>query len=132
VHYLLAIDFLAARDAGSAALQLAAAVREYRNVDHLESLARCLGALSVLALERGDPHLAARVIGTAAAVRDRFGLKPWPYVTEAERRTIKRAAALLPGGEYTAQMSFGRSQTIDDALTAAQPILEDRQQAGPR
>jgi hypothetical protein len=29
-------------------------------------------------------------------------------------------------------MSAGRSQTIDDTLTAAQPILEDRQQAGPR
>jgi tetratricopeptide (TPR) repeat protein len=131
-HYLLATDFLAAHDAGSAAPQLAAAVLDYQNFGHLEGLARCLGALSALALERGDPQLAARLIGTAAAVRDRVGLKPWPDVAEAERRTIKRAAALLPGDEYTAQMAAGRSQTIDEALTAARPMLEDRQPAGTR
>ena len=66
------------------------------NLDHFEGLTRCLGALSALALERDDPHLAARLIGTAAAVRDRFGFKPWPYVTQAERPAIQRAAALLP------------------------------------
>jgi predicted ATPase len=128
-HYVLAIDFLAAHDTGSAAPQLAAAVRDYQNFGHLEGLTRCLGALSALALERGDPHLAARLIGTATAVRDRVGLKSWPYVAEAERRTIKQAAALLPGGEYTAETAAGRSQTIDEALTAARPILEDRQPA---
>jgi predicted ATPase len=131
-HYLLATDFLAAHDAGSAASRLAAAVRDYQNFGHLEGLARCLGALSHLALERGDPRLAARLIGTEAAVRDRVGLKPWPYVAEAERRTIRRAAALLPGGEYTAQLAAGRGQTIDEALAAARPMLEDRQPAGTR
>jgi tetratricopeptide (TPR) repeat protein len=131
-HYLLATDFLAARDAGSAAPQLAAAVRGYQNIGHFEALARCLGALSALALERGDPPLAARLIGAAAAVRDRFGFKPWPYVTEAERRTIERAAALLPGGQYTAHVAAGRSQTIDQALAAARPLLEDGQPTGTR
>ena len=46
-------------------------------------------------------------MGTAAAVRDRFGLKPWPWVIQAEDRTIKRAAALLHGGEYAAQLAAG-------------------------
>jgi hypothetical protein len=80
-HYVLAVDAIAADDAGSAAPQLAAAVRHYRNLGHFEGLIRCLGALSALALKRGDPDLAARLIGTAAAVRDRFGgsgLRPWP------------------------------------------------------
>jgi hypothetical protein len=91
-----------------------------------------VAALSELALKRGDPDLAARLIGTAAAVRDRFGgsgLRPWPWAAQAEQPTIERAAALLPGGEYAAQLAAGRSQTIDDALTAAQPILQDQQQA---
>ena len=77
-----------------------------------------------MALQGGDPYLAARLIGTTAAVRDRFGLKPWPCVTQAERRTIQRTAALLSDGEYTAQLAAGRSQTIDDALTAALPIQD--------
>ena len=131
-HYVLAVDAIAAGDAGSAAPQLAAAVRHYRNLDHLEGLTRCVAALSELALKRGDPDLAARLIGTAAAVRDRFGgsgLRPWPWAAQAEQPTIERAAALLPGGEYAAQLAAGRSQTIDDALTTALPILEDRQPA---
>jgi len=129
-HYVLAVDAIAAGDAGTAAPELAAAVRHYRNLSHFEGLTRCLGALSGLALKRGDPDLAARLIGTAAAVRDRFGLQPWPWVPQAEQPTIDRAAALLPGGEYAAQLAAGRSQTIDEALTAALPILEDRQPAG--
>ena len=128
-HYVLAVDALAAGDTRSAAPQLAAAVLHYHSIDHLEGLTRCAAALSELALQRGDPHLAARLIGTTAAVRDRFGLNPWPSVTQAERGTIQRASALLPDGEYHAQLAAGRSQTIDDALIAAQPILEDRQPA---
>jgi predicted ATPase len=123
-HYVLAIDAMAVSDAQSATPQLAAAVLHYRSIDHLEGLTRCVGALSELALQGGDPHLAARLIGTTAAVRDRFGLKPWPSVAEAERRTIQRAAALLSDGEYTAQLAAGRSQSIDDALTAALPIQD--------
>jgi tetratricopeptide (TPR) repeat protein len=121
-HYVLAIDAMAVSDARSATPQLAAAVLHYRNIDHLEGLARCVGALSELALQYGDPHLAARLIGTATAVRDHFGLKPWPCVTQTERRTIQRTTALLSDGEYTAQLAAGRSQTIEDALTAALPI----------
>jgi predicted ATPase len=127
-HLLLAVDAMAVSDTQSAAPQLTAAVRHYRSIDHLEGLIRCVGALSELALQRGDPHLAARLIGSAAAVRDRFGLKPWPSVTQAERRTTQQTSALL-AGEYAAQLAVGRSQTIDDALTAALPILQDRQGA---
>jgi hypothetical protein len=123
-HYVLAIDAMAAGDAGSAAPQLAAAVRDYQNLDHFEGLARCLAALGAQALERGDPQLAARLIGSASGVRDRFGFKSWPWVTQAEQPTIERAEALLPAGEYAAQLAIGRSQTIDEALTAAQPILQ--------
>jgi hypothetical protein len=75
-HYLLAIDFMAAGDAGSAVPHLAAAVRHYQNLDHFEGL-------------------------TAA----------WAH---------------------TAQLAAGRSQAIDDALTAALPILQDRQPVATR
>ena len=64
-------------------------------------------------------------------VRDRFGgsgLRPWPWAAQAEQPTIEQAKALLPGGEYTAQLATGRSQTIDEALAAATPILQDPQQ----
>ena len=123
-HYVLAIDAMAAGDAGSAAPQLAAAVRHYHDLDHFEGLARCLAALSALALGHGDPQLAARLAGTAVGIRDRFGLTPWPWVTQAEQPTLGQAAARLGDGEYAAQLAAGRSQAIDEALTAAQPILQ--------
>ena len=128
-HYVLAVDALADGDAGSAEPHLAAAIRHYQNLGHFEGLTRCLAALSALALQHGDPHLAARLIGTAAGVRDRFsgsGLRPWPWAAQAEQPTIEQAKALLPGGEYTAQLAAGRGQTIDEALAAATPILQDR------
>jgi hypothetical protein len=84
---------------------------------------RCLGALSALALASEHGHLAARLIGATAAARDRIGLTPWPAVTEAERRIIDRAEALLPRSEYAAQVVSGRSQTLDDALTQALQTL---------
>jgi predicted ATPase len=131
-HYVLALDAIAAADAGSAAPQLAAAVQHYKNLGHFQGLARCLGAFSALALERGDPRLAARLIGTAAAVRDRFGLRPWPWAAQAERLTIKQAAAQLPDREYTTQVAAGSGLTVDDALTAALPILQGRQPTATR
>jgi predicted ATPase len=131
-HYVLALDAMAADDTRSAAPLLAAAVRHYQNLDHFEGLARCLDTLSALALARGDLHLAVRLIGTTAAVRDRFGFKPWPYVAQAERRTIEQAEALLPNSEYIGQLAAGRSLSINDALTAALPILEDQQSAAAR
>jgi hypothetical protein len=131
-HHTLAIDAIAAGDDGAAAPELAAAVRHYQNLDHFEGLTRCLGALGALALDRGNPQLAARLMGTAAAVRDRFGLLPWPWVIQTEERTVKRAAAALPGDEYAAQLAVGRTLTIDDALAAAAGILDDRQPADAR
>jgi predicted ATPase/DNA-binding SARP family transcriptional activator len=122
-HYGLAMDAIAAGDCGLAEPHLAAAVRHYRTMEHLDGLARCLGALSALALARQQAHLSARLIGAAAAVRDRTGLTPWPAVTEAERRTIERTEGLLPPSEFAAQVASGRGQTVEDALNQAQPML---------
>jgi predicted ATPase len=118
-HYDLAIDAMSDDDLASAERHLAAAVRYYRDVDHLDGLARCLGASSGLALKRGHGHLAAWLTGATAAARDRIGLTPWPAVTESERRTIERAEALLPSGEFAAQVAAGRRQTVEDALSQA-------------
>jgi predicted ATPase/DNA-binding SARP family transcriptional activator len=127
-HYDLAMDVMSAGDLASAESHLAVAVRLYRTMGHLDGLARCLGALSALALKRGHGRLAARLIGATAGARDRVGLTPWPAVTEAERRTVKQAEALLPGSEFAAQASCGRGLTVEDALAQARlPLGSGRQ-----
>ena len=120
--YDLAVDALSVGDPQSAQAHLAVAVRRYRDMKHLDGLTRCLGALSALALNRGQAHLAARLIGAAAAARDSLGLTPWPAVTEGERRIIKRTGALLPAGEFAAQAAAGRLLTVEDALSQAMPV----------
>jgi predicted ATPase len=122
-HCDLAVDALSMGDVTSAPPHLITAVRFYQNLDHLDGLTRCLGALTALALATEHPHLAARLIGATAAARDRTGLTPWPAVREGERRTTERAQALLPRSEYIAQVAVGRSQTIEDALTQALQTL---------
>jgi len=131
-HYDLALDALSAGDVASSGPHLVAAIRHYQNLDHLDGLTRCLGALSALALASEHPHLAARLIGATAAARDRTGLTPWPAVSEAERRTIDRAQALLPRSEYAAQVAIGRGQTIADALIQALQTLTGQVPASTR
>jgi hypothetical protein len=128
-HYDLAVDAISAGDPRTAEPHLAAAVRRYRDTDHLDGLTRCLGAFSALALDRGQPRLAARLIGAAAAARASIRLTPWPAVTEAERRTSERTRALLAGDEFTAQLAAGREQTVADAL--AQALAHGQAGLGP-
>ena len=58
-HYDLAMDALSAGDSASAQPHLVVAVRHYQDLDHLDGLTRCLGALSTLALAREYAGLAA-------------------------------------------------------------------------
>jgi hypothetical protein len=59
-HYDLAMDALSAGDVASAQPHLAVAVQHYQNLDHLDGLTRCLGALAALALRPGRPSEARR------------------------------------------------------------------------
>ena len=122
-HYDLALDVMLLGDPSSAQSHLDVAVGCYRDFDHLDGLARCIGAFSALALQRGDSHLAARLIGAAAAARDNIGLTPWPSVTELERRTTDRVRARLPDDAFSALVDSGRSLTIKDALAEARARL---------
>jgi predicted ATPase len=119
-HYDLAMDALCGGEPELAGPHLALAARHYIRIDHRDGQARCLGALSALALARGHVHHAARLIGAAAAARA-IGLAPWPSVAEAERRTIERVRAALPIEEFTAAEVAGQRQTSQTALA---PFLD--------
>lgn len=125
-YYALAVDSLAAGEPESAYAYLAAAARWDREIDHRDGLTRCLGALSALALERGDGQLAAQLIGATAAARDAIGVAPWPSVAEAERRTAERVASLLTKDQFREQVAAGQARELEEALTHALAVL-----AGP-
>ena len=106
-HYELALDVMLLGDPASAQSHLAVAVDGYYGFDHLDGLTRCIAAFSALALHRKDSHLAARLIGAAAAARDNIGLTPWPSVTELEQRTNDRVRALLSDDDVQRSRRLG-------------------------
>jgi hypothetical protein len=128
-HYDLAVDALAVHDPGSARAHLAAAATRYREIDHHDGLAQCLGGLTAVALERDDPGLGAWLIGATAATRDRIGLTPRPLVAETERRVTEQVRAALPGAQFTARVAAGRTHTATDALAQALLALDGSEPA---
>jgi tetratricopeptide (TPR) repeat protein len=118
-HYDLARDAISAGDLASAGAHLAVAAHVYQDIESVIGMARCLGALSALALARERGPLAARLIGAAEAARHSIRQAPWPWVREAEQRTVRQAKALLPGSEFTIQLAAGRNQPAGDALADA-------------
>jgi hypothetical protein len=78
-----------------------------------DQLVRALGDVWVWLLSPRSPAAVRHAVAAdrlAAAVRDHFGLRPWPCVTQAERRTIQQTTALLSDGEYAAQLAAGRAR----------------------
>lgn len=118
-RYDLAVDALADSDITSAEYELSVAVRDYLQIDHLDGLTRCLGALAALALKRFRADIAVELIGTAEAAREAVGLTPWPVVTESESWTAKKAAELLRPEEYASRRHAGRAKSVSTALTQA-------------
>jgi len=115
-EYGLALDSLILDDTEAAQSHLAIAIDRYHDFDHLDGLTRCIGALAALTLHRGDSQQAARLIGTAAAGRDRIGLTPWPAVAELEARTTDTVAASMQADEFTTLVESGRNTGITEAL----------------
>ncbi|GIF63293.1 hypothetical protein Ais01nite_13280 [Asanoa ishikariensis] len=103
-HYDLAMDALVLDNRGSARSHLASAVDGYRDIDHVDGLIRCVGALGTLALHTGDSQLAARLIGAAAAARDAIGLVPWPSVFQLEQRTADAVTEAVAEADLTAMI----------------------------
>jgi predicted ATPase len=123
-HHDLALDALLAGDPAAAQSHLAAAARRYSEISHPGGMARCLGALAEVARQQQRPHLAARLVGAAAAARA-IGLAPWPLVAKAEDRITKRVQAALPDADFNADVAQGRTDTPEAALAAAWAALEE-------
>ena len=90
-HYVLAVDAMTVSDTRSAAPQLAAAVLHYRSIDHLEGLTRCVGALSELALQSGDP-LTGLLDGGAIFMQSPYTdpAEVWKRIPPHHQKTIKQ------------------------------------------
>jgi len=131
-RYGLALDAVRAGDAAAVQSHLAAAGRGYSEIHNLAGMARCLGALAEVARQQQHPHLAARLLGAAAAARA-VGLAPGPLVEMAEGRITKNVQAALSDADFNADVAQGRAETPEAAFAAAWADLEAaaEPEAGP-
>jgi hypothetical protein len=72
-----------------------------------------------VAAGRGDPELAARLLGAAAATRDRFGVPAAGAERQEADLAAQAAAAALAPEAFQAATAAGRALAPDQALRVA-------------
>jgi hypothetical protein len=83
------------------------------------AIARCLTGLGRVALAQARPARAARLLGTAAALRAACSFSAWPSERRECDRLVSAARAQLDEAEYAATWSEGEAMALDDAIALA-------------
>ncbi len=117
---------------------LAEALRIYRELNDPRGVAQCLEALAQIASERAHYETAARLIGSAAALRARLAA-PSPDAEQARTSAVERTLARSLGPESAARLiqagqAIPAQQAAELALAVASgtaPTDADRSQPVP-
>src|SRR5207237_4553002 len=87
----------------------------------------CLEALVDVAAAQGEFTWAARLLGTAEALREALGT-PLPPVDRATyERSVAATRAQLGEQSFAAAWAEGRLMTPEQALAAREPVMNDRE-----
>jgi predicted ATPase len=114
----LALDALLSGDAAAGRGRLREAAGLHRSLGDLEGLANCLDGLAGLALVQSDPRTAARLSGTADAVRTRLGVAVWPLLQSLVAGLADGIRAALGDDEDLRERAAGAGLDPWDALDA--------------
>jgi non-specific serine/threonine protein kinase len=101
---------------------LAEALRIYTEVNDPRGIAQCLEALAHVASERAHYESAARLIGAAAAVRERVAGRQ-PDIEQAQILAVERTLARALGAQDAdTLMHTGRTMPVQQAVDLAQAV----------
>jgi predicted ATPase len=114
----LALDALMIGDASTARERLVEAASLHRAAQDREGLAYCLDGLAALALLTGDARAAARLSGTADAVRLSLGIAVWPMLRPLVAQLADGIRAALGAAEDRTARAEGAAADPWDALDA--------------
>jgi non-specific serine/threonine protein kinase len=88
-----------------------------REIEDLRGVAACVAALAGLAITQGQPALAARLSGSAAALLERAGATALhPTDRPHHVRTLASARAALGDAVFEAMLAEGRALPLPDAI----------------
>ena len=118
----LGLDALMAADATTARERLTEAARHHRAIGDQEGLANCLNGLAGLLLLQGDAVTAARLCGTADALRTKLGVAVWPLLQSLVTGLADGIRATLGDQDYRREWSTGAAldpwEALDTGLAA--------------
>jgi predicted ATPase/DNA-binding CsgD family transcriptional regulator len=110
---------------------VAAARREYQESLSLlfkwnvaqENVAASLEGLAALETGQGAPHLAARLWGAAAALREAIGAPIYPVYRASYEQAVAQVSAALGEQAFRAFWTEGRSMTPEQVLGAREAVM---------
>ncbi|WP_167762088.1 DUF4062 domain-containing protein [Blastococcus sp. CT_GayMR20] len=118
----LGLDALMAADATTARERLTEAARHHRAIGDQEGLANCLNGLAGLALLQGDALTAARLCGTADALRTKLGVAVWPLLQSLVTGLADGIRATLGDQDHRREWAAGAAldpwEALDSGLAA--------------
>jgi DNA-binding NarL/FixJ family response regulator len=101
---------------------LAEALRIYTDVNDPRGVAQCLEALAHVASERAHYESAARLIGAAAALRERVAARP-PEAEQARSSAVERVLARALGPQDADTLIHaGRTMPVEQATDLAMAV----------
>ncbi len=110
------------RREGEAAACLRAALRVFHEMGFLQYAAQCLDGVAAVALARGRLHEAARLLGSATALRERIGEAP-TVAARLRQRELAAARAALGDEAFATLWAEGAALGEHEAFERAQAAL---------
>jgi predicted ATPase/class 3 adenylate cyclase len=93
-----------------------ASVAAFRDLDDRWGLSEGLEGLSAILAAQGEPFRAARLAGTAEALRQELGVALYPFDAAITRRYLDSARVSVDPQAWTAAWEEGRAMPLDEAV----------------
>jgi predicted ATPase/DNA-binding XRE family transcriptional regulator len=110
---------LAEGDLRRASFLLHESLELLRLTDNKEEIAATLETVAQTSAARGSPERAARLLGAAAALRERIGAPIPPAERDSVGRTVSLVQAMLGDGSFAAAEAAGHGLSLEDAIAEA-------------
>jgi predicted ATPase/DNA-binding XRE family transcriptional regulator len=110
---------LAEGDLRRASFLLHESLELLRLTDNKEEIAATLETVAQTSAARGSPERSARLLGAAAALRERIGAPIPPAERDSVERTISLVQAVFGDASFAAAETAGRGLSLEDAIAEA-------------
>jgi predicted ATPase/DNA-binding SARP family transcriptional activator len=104
---------------GEAAELIGASLETFRALGYSQRMIECLEDLAELAVDRGQPAHAVRLLAAAGHFREAEGCPMPPLRRRAIERATERARAALNPAAFKTAWAVGRAMTLEQAVTSA-------------